>query len=175
MAVASAGHLGLGYGVAHGVPAVALVAEAPVVEHSAPAHYDFEYAVSDPHTGDAKSQKESRRGDSVHGSYSLVDSDGTKRTVEYTADAHNGFNAVVHKEPLAVHPVAPVVAPAVATYAHAPAIAAYGAGHFAAGHYAAAPAVAHYETAHIQSAPILTLAGPIHSFGHGHGHGHGYY
>lgn len=39
-----------------------------------------------------------------------MDSDGTKRTVEYTADAYNGFNAVVHKEPaaVAVKAVAPV-------------------------------------------------------------------
>ncbi|VEN40251.1 unnamed protein product [Callosobruchus maculatus] len=82
-------------------------------EPSAPAHYDFGYAVSDPHTGDAKSQHESRRGDVVHGSYSLVDSDGSKRTVEYTADDHNGFNAVVHKEP-AVHPAPVTVAKVVA-------------------------------------------------------------
>ncbi|XP_028136484.2 uncharacterized protein LOC114331186 [Diabrotica virgifera virgifera] len=87
-------------------------------EPSAPAHYDFAYGVSDPHTGDAKSQHESRRGDVVHGSYSLVESDGTKRTVDYTADPHHGFNAVVHKEPT-VHAVAPVVAKIVAPVAHA--------------------------------------------------------
>lgn len=27
----------------------------------------------------------------------MVESDGTKRVVEYEADKHNGFNAVVHK------------------------------------------------------------------------------
>lgn len=43
--------------------------------------------------------------------YSLIEPDGSRRTVEYTADAHNGFNAVVHRE-AARHPV-PV--PAVAT------------------------------------------------------------
>ncbi|KAG5872996.1 hypothetical protein JTB14_023112 [Gonioctena quinquepunctata] len=83
----------------------------------APAQYDFGYSVNDPHTGDSKSQQESRNGDVVHGSYSLIESDGTKRTVEYTADDHNGFNAVVHKEPaaVAVKAVAPVAyaAPAV--------------------------------------------------------------
>lgn len=106
--------------------AAPVVAKTVVAEHHAPAHYDFEYAVHDPHTGDAKTQHESRRGDAVHGSYSLVDADGSKRTVEYTADAHNGFNAVVHKEP-AVHPVA--VAPAVTYAAAAPAYTHAYAGH----------------------------------------------
>ncbi|PZC77402.1 hypothetical protein B5X24_HaOG203450 [Helicoverpa armigera] len=78
--------------------------------------YSFSYDVQDGHTGDSKSQHETRDGDVVHGSYSVVDPDGTKRTVEYTADPHNGFNAVVHKEPLGhvakvVAPVAKVVAP----------------------------------------------------------------
>lgn len=44
------------------------------------------------------------------GSYSLVEPDGSLRTVIYTADPVNGFNAVVEKTPL-VHkaiPVAPV-------------------------------------------------------------------
>jgi hypothetical protein len=43
-----------------------------------------------------------------------VEPDGTRRTVEYTADPVNGFNSVVHKEPLGV---AKVVAPAVAKVA----------------------------------------------------------
>lgn len=51
-------------------------------------------------TGDSKSQQESRSGDVVQGSYSLVDPDGTRRIVEYTADPHNGFNAVVQRVPL---------------------------------------------------------------------------
>lgn len=71
-------------------------------EPVAPAHYSYGYSVSDPHTGDVKTQHEERKGDSVHGSYSVIDPDGTKRTVEYTADAHNGFNAVVRKEPVHV-------------------------------------------------------------------------
>lgn len=73
-------------------------------EHHAPAKYEFEYSVHDPHTGDAKTQKEVRNGHQVHGSYSLIEADGSKRTVEYTADEHHGFNAVVHREPSA-HPV----------------------------------------------------------------------
>lgn len=76
-------------------------------ENHAPAEYDFKYSVNDPHTGDVKDQQESRRGDNVQGQYSLVEPDGQRRTVQYTADAHNGFNAVVHREG-PTHHVAPV-------------------------------------------------------------------
>ncbi|XP_070161119.1 cuticular protein 4 [Polyergus mexicanus] len=69
--------------------------------------YSYAYDVQDTLTGDAKSQYESRNGDVVSGSYSLVEADGTKRIVEYTADPVNGFNAVVRREPLTV--VKPVV------------------------------------------------------------------
>ncbi|CAB0019683.1 unnamed protein product [Nesidiocoris tenuis] len=65
--------------------------------------YKFEYGVHDGHTGDVKSQSEVRDGDVVKGSYSLVEPDGSKRVVHYTADDHNGFNAVVSREPNA-HP-----------------------------------------------------------------------
>lgn len=150
------------------------VAKAVVAEPYAPAHYDFGYAVSDPHTGDSKSQQESRRGDVVQGSYSLVDPDGTKRTVEYTADPHNGFNAVVHREGLAVKAVAPVAkiaapvayaAPAVAKVAAPVAYAAPVAHHAYAApvahayaapvaHAYAAPAVAKY------AAPAVAYAAP---------------
>lgn len=34
---------------------------------------------------------------SATGQYSLVEPDGSIRTVDYTADKLNGFNAVVHK------------------------------------------------------------------------------
>ncbi|XP_072933411.1 larval cuticle protein A3A-like [Epargyreus clarus] len=107
------------------------VAKVAVEEYDAHPQYTFSYDVQDGHTGDSKSQHETRDGDVVHGSYSLVDPDGTKRTVEYTADPHNGFNAVVHKEPLAVKAVAPVVAkvaaPAYTTYSAAPAYTSYAA------------------------------------------------
>lgn len=59
--------------------------------------YRFNYAVKDPHTGDEKQQYEERDGDEVKGQYSLKEADGTTRIVEYKADKHNGFNAVVHK------------------------------------------------------------------------------
>ncbi|KAM3958075.1 uncharacterized protein ACR2FA_007935 [Aphomia sociella] len=84
----------------------------------------FSYGVSDPHTGDVKDQHEQRVGDSVVGQYSLLESDGTKRVVDYAAHPHTGFNAVVRKEGLAVHPApiahaAPVVAHAAPVIAHA--------------------------------------------------------
>ncbi|CAG9560601.1 unnamed protein product [Danaus chrysippus] len=104
--------------VAHYAAApVARYAAAPVAHYSAPiahaayaAHeevdshpqYDFSYSVHDGHTGDNKSQHESRDGDAVHGEYSLVEADGSVRTVQYSADDHSGFNAVVsHSAPSA--------------------------------------------------------------------------
>ncbi|RZC32578.1 Chitin bind 4 domain containing protein [Asbolus verrucosus] len=80
--------------------------------------YAYGYDVQDGITGDSKSQSEHRSGDVVQGSYTVVDPDGTKRTVEYTADPVHGFNAVVHREPLAAKAV-PVakIAPAPVAYA----------------------------------------------------------
>uniref|UniRef100_A0A171AL58 Cuticular protein RR-2 motif n=1 Tax=Triatoma infestans TaxID=30076 RepID=A0A171AL58_TRIIF len=85
--------------VAHAAP-VAVAAHAKHVVDYVDPHpaYHFDYAVHDAHTGDVKHQTEARDGDVVHGSYSLVEPDGSKRVVEYTADPHNGFNAVVHRE-----------------------------------------------------------------------------
>ncbi|KAG5675709.1 hypothetical protein PVAND_005590 [Polypedilum vanderplanki] len=68
-----------------------------LVDYYAPPKYAYKYGVSDYHTGDVKSQHETRDGDVVKGSYTLVEPDGSVRTVEYTADKHNGFNAVVHR------------------------------------------------------------------------------
>nr|CAD7409238.1 unnamed protein product [Timema cristinae] len=62
--------------------------------------YTFAYNVNDALTGDSKSQQESRDGDVVQGSYSLVEPDGNIRTVLYYADPVNGFNAVVQRGPL---------------------------------------------------------------------------
>ncbi|TKX27822.1 cuticular protein RR-2 [Spodoptera litura] len=52
--------------------------------------YEFAYEVKDPHTGDHKSQHESRDGDVVKGVYSLHEHDGTIRVVEYHADKKTG-------------------------------------------------------------------------------------
>ncbi|TMW45853.1 hypothetical protein DOY81_009068, partial [Sarcophaga bullata] len=65
-------------------------------DHHAYPKYDFSYGIKDPKTGDVKSHKEVRDGDSVKGSYTIKEADGTTRHVEYTADKHTGFNAVVH-------------------------------------------------------------------------------
>ncbi|KAJ6636001.1 Cuticle protein [Pseudolycoriella hygida] len=156
-------------------PAYAKVAVAE--DYDPNPQYSFSYDIQDGLTGDSKNQQETRNGDVVSGSYSLVDPDGHKRTVEYTADPHNGFNAVVHREPLGakviaaapvvakvatpVHLAAPVVAKVaapVAHYAAAPAVAHYAAAP-AVAHYAAAPAVAHYAAApavtHYAAAPAV--------------------
>lgn len=141
--------------VYHAAPVVKTVA--PVYKHveyaDAPAKYDFSYEVHDEHTGDIKSQHEVRDGDNVHGSYSLLDADGHHRVVEYTADEHNGFNAVVRREPSGhkiVQPVAKVVAAPIAHYSHEPQQAHYAQSPV----YHAAP-VAHY------SAPIAKVVSPV--------------
>ncbi|XP_065354418.1 larval cuticle protein A2B-like [Calliphora vicina] len=108
----------------HVVPVAHKVYTKTVEEYDSHPQYKFSYGVDDKVTGDSKSQHEERDGDVVHGQYSLIDADGYKRTVTYTADDHNGFNAVVHREPLVkVAHVAPV---AVKThYAHVPEVASY--------------------------------------------------
>ncbi|XP_068086141.1 larval cuticle protein A3A-like [Anabrus simplex] len=153
VAVAKAGILGAPAVYAPGAPLTARAyaapayAHAPVAYAAAPAYakvaapvavdtdydpnpsYSYAYDIQDALTGDSKGQQESRQGDVVQGSYSLTEPDGTRRTVEYTADPVNGFNAVVHREP-AVVAKAVVAAPAYAkvaapvAYAHP---AAYGA------------------------------------------------
>ncbi|CAH0626991.1 unnamed protein product [Chrysodeixis includens] len=100
---------------AHAAPAHA-VAHAPVLlSHP---KYDFSYSVADGHSGDNKSQQESRDGDAVHGEYSLVEADGSVRRVQYTADDHNGFNAVVTNS-------APAHAAPAHAVAHAPVLLAH--------------------------------------------------
>jgi len=56
--------------------------------------YSFAYDVRDSLTGDDKRQEEKRDGDLVKGQYSLIEPDGTRRIVEYTADDVSGFNAI---------------------------------------------------------------------------------
>ncbi|XP_055642286.1 cuticle protein-like [Toxorhynchites rutilus septentrionalis] len=97
------------------------VAVKHVEYHDAPAEYQFSYSVHDDHTGDIKSQTEERHGDVVKGQYSLIDADGHKRIVDYSADDHSGFNAIVHREPLGhklVKTIVPVAKTIVAPIAH---------------------------------------------------------
>ncbi|XP_046990899.1 cuticle protein 21-like isoform X1 [Schistocerca americana] len=112
VAVARAGYL-------RAAPAIAAPA-AVAAEYDPNPQYSYGYNVQDALTGDSKAQQETRSGDVVQGSYSVAEPDGSIRTVDYTADPVNGFNAVVHREGGA-HP-APVVAAAPA-YAAAPALA----------------------------------------------------
>ena len=97
------------------VPAAPVLAKTVELEEYDPhPQYQYGYNVQDNLSGDAKGHVEERDGDIVRGEYSLIDADGFKRTVTYTADPVNGFNAVVRREPLVV--AAPVVkaAPVVA-------------------------------------------------------------
>ncbi|XP_023158396.1 larval cuticle protein A3A-like isoform X5 [Ceratitis capitata] len=184
VAAASAGYAPI-QPVYHAAPATVAVHAAPVAvaqkvvvkseEYDPHPQYKFSYGVDDKLTGDSKSQVEERDGDVVHGEYSLIDADGYKRTVQYTSDPVNGFNAVVNREPLvkavAVAPVVKTVAP-VAHYATplahyaAPAVvktvapvAHYAApvAHYAApvAHYSAAPAVVK------TVAPVAQYAAPV--------------
>ncbi|XP_053691952.1 larval cuticle protein A3A-like [Sabethes cyaneus] len=164
--------------VAVGVNSVAIGVAAPAAtlvkteEYDAHPQYSFSYDVQDALTGDNKQQHETRDGDVVQGQYSLVEPDGTRRTVDYTADPINGFNAVVSKSsdaapvlktvaaaPAYVAHAAPAVAvhhaPALA-YSHAPALAV--AHHAPTYAYAHAPAVAvHHAPAVAYHAPATTL------------------
>lgn len=54
-----------------------------------------------------------RDGDVVKGHYTVAEPDGTLRVVHYTADDHNGFNAVVEKHGQSVHPAPVPIAPVV--------------------------------------------------------------
>lgn len=92
--------------------AVQTVPLAKLEEFDAVPQYSFSYNVQDAVTGDSKAQYETRNGDIVQGSYSLIEADGTRRIVEYTADPINGFNAVVSREP-AIAPIATVTTPLV--------------------------------------------------------------
>ncbi|KAG5883875.1 hypothetical protein JTB14_007764 [Gonioctena quinquepunctata] len=84
-------------------PLTTVVAE----PHNPNPQYSFLYEVQDPTTGDSHGQYETRNGDVVQGAYALMDSDGTRRLVEYTADSIHGFNAVVSKQPTGKAVVAP--------------------------------------------------------------------
>jgi hypothetical protein len=85
----------------------------------APPNYEFSYDVNDPQTNDMKQQTERRVGDKVDGHYSVLEPDGTTRTVRYSADDRNGFNAVVTRSGNASHPVTPTQIHGAMGYYHA--------------------------------------------------------
>ncbi|KAG5675710.1 hypothetical protein PVAND_005591 [Polypedilum vanderplanki] len=130
----------LGVAAAGLLPA-AYVADPHHADYYAHPKYSFNYGVHDGLTGDVKSQSEVRDGGVVKGQYSLVEPDGSVRTVDYTADDINGFNAVVSKSAPTVHAKV-VAAPAVVAHA-APVVAAH-----------AAP------VAHAYAAPVAHAAYP---------------
>ncbi|XP_063905144.1 cuticle protein 8-like [Zophobas morio] len=78
-------------------PAQEKITQAILPQPTAVPNYDYNYVVRDPHSGDAKSQQESRQGDVVKGRYEFVEADGSRRIVEYFADPVRGFNAVVKR------------------------------------------------------------------------------
>nr|XP_014286477.2 cuticle protein 19-like isoform X1 [Halyomorpha halys] len=71
----------------------------PTYDYVAKPDYSFGYGVNDPETGNTQKHEETRDGDTVRGQYSVVEPDGTVRTVVYTADPENGFQATVHRKP----------------------------------------------------------------------------
>ncbi|XP_017075046.2 larval cuticle protein A2B [Drosophila eugracilis] len=77
-----------------------IIASHPDELIASPAQYEFHYSVHDSHTGDVKDQFEHRRGEYVTGRYSLIEPDGHRRIVDYTADPLLGFNAQVRREPI---------------------------------------------------------------------------
>nr|XP_053602882.1 adult-specific cuticular protein ACP-20-like [Plodia interpunctella] len=130
------------------------------VDYYAYPKYEFEYKVSDPHTGDHKTQHEIRDGDHVKGYYSLHEPDGGERIVHYHGDKHSGFHATVkhathHIKMFAkVMCVAALVGLAAAQYGHS-----HGHG---------------YSSQHISrhDGPAHVVHVHGHDGGHGHGHGH---
>lgn len=118
---------GLAHTVAHGpaviphtiahAPAVVrtvvpAVAPEPAIVETIDPSYRFGYSVTDTKTGDAKAREEVRDGDLVTGSYTVADPDGRIRKVTYTADAVNGFQAVVTYDGVAGPPAIPINTPA---------------------------------------------------------------
>ncbi|KAG8229052.1 hypothetical protein J437_LFUL005685 [Ladona fulva] len=150
---------------------VALAKAAPIAKEDFDPNpsYAYSYDIQDALTGDTKSQSESLDNGVVRGSYSLVGPDGIKRTVEYTADDVNGFNAVVNNEPSnvviktpvvkTVAPVKTVVAAAPTLYHAAPVAHVY---HSAPVAYHAAPVVQAYHAAPVaqvyHAAPVAKVA-----------------
>lgn len=61
--------------------------------------YQFGFDVKDDEFTNYQNRKETREGNVIKGSYSVVDSDGFIRTVTYTADPKEGFKAEVVREP----------------------------------------------------------------------------
>ncbi|CAG7734183.1 unnamed protein product [Allacma fusca] len=70
--------------------------------------YNFSFDVKDDDLTNYQNRQEERDGGVIKGSYSVVDPDGYVRTVTYTADPKNGFQAKVVREPTDVKVKFPV-------------------------------------------------------------------
>jgi hypothetical protein len=171
------------------VPVAKVAAIPKVVDYDAYPQYTYSYGVDDKYTGDHKTAHETRDGDVVKGQYSLVEPDGSVRTVTYTADHINGFNAVVEKSAPTVHAVKKAVVPVAPV---APVVKAYEGGH-GYGHggfehggaigYGAPLAHGYGHGGYAHATPVLKAVAPVVGYG-GHGghyagavqkvsHGHG--
>ena len=71
--------------------------------------YDYNYSVHDENTNDIKQHHEKALNGAIVGQYSLMDADGYRRIVDYTADDINGFQAVVRREFVEVPKSSPIV------------------------------------------------------------------
>jgi len=154
----------VGYHPAPVIAKVPAVAKAVVDYHAYP-RYQYSYGVKDAYTGDVKHHHEARDGDVVKGEYSLVEADGSIRTVKYTADKYNGFNAVVEKTPgvhkvAAVPAIAKAVVPVPVHHGHHGGHYGGGYGHGHHGHYAA---------------PVAVKPVAVPHYGHGHSYSQGHY
>nr|CAI5860868.1 unnamed protein product [Callosobruchus analis] len=70
-----------------------------VEKYIPPNPYQFGFDVQDDHHTNYQNRKEQSDGKKITGSYSVVDSDGFLRTVQYTADPKEGFKAEVIRQP----------------------------------------------------------------------------
>ncbi|KAG8279120.1 cuticle protein 7-like [Homalodisca vitripennis] len=86
------------------------------VDYVAKPDYAFTFGVQDPETGNAQLRKEARDGDSVRGEYSVMEPDGTLRTVVYSADPVHGFQASVKYGPSGLPPPPPPTPPPTSGY-----------------------------------------------------------
>ncbi|XP_052861101.1 activating signal cointegrator 1 complex subunit 2 homolog [Anopheles cruzii] len=73
--------------------------------------YQFGFDVKDDEFTNYQNRKETRDGNVIKGSYSVVDSDGFIRTVTYTADPKEGFKAEVSRQPTDIVVKVPTPAP----------------------------------------------------------------
>lgn len=80
----------------HPLSIPAILTSIQVPQHDSNTNYNFAYEVNDVHSGDVKSQSETKNGDVVLGQYTLLQPDGVTRKVDYQADSLNGFTATVN-------------------------------------------------------------------------------